>query len=99
MFPPEIQKIISSYLILGFLPLDKFLHFMVGVIVTILLRLFKIRMSIVFSATLILALGKECIDFYVLNNTFWEQFLDIGVTLIYPLLLWGVIKIKSATET
>lgn len=95
MFPAHIQKIISSYYVLGFLPLDKVLHFAVGVLITLLLRWRNIRMPVIFSATIALAIAKEVIDSFVLNNSLSEHVIDILVTIIYPTMVWGILVIQQ----
>jgi hypothetical protein len=98
MFPPEIQKIISTYQIFGFIPLDKVLHVLVGMIITIVLRTFKIRMGLVFTIVFLLAVAKEINDTFVLNNTMEEHILDILVSIAYPLILWVAIIFKERTQ-
>lgn len=98
MFPPEIQRIISTYQIFGFIPLDKVLHVLVGMFVTVVLRLFKIRMVRVLFIVLLLAVGKELNDTYVLNNTMEEHILDILVSIAYPLILWAAVTLKERTQ-
>jgi hypothetical protein len=98
MFPPEIQKIISTYQIFGFIPLDKVLHVLVGMIITIVLRTFKLRMGLVFTIVFLLAVAKEINDTFVLNNTMEEHILDILVSIAYPLILWVAIIFKERTQ-
>jgi hypothetical protein len=98
MFPPEIQKIISTYQIFGFIPLDKVLHVLVGMIITIVLRTFKLRMGLVFTIVFLLAVAKEINDTFVLNNTMEEHILDILVSIAYPLILWVAIIFKDRTQ-
>lgn len=97
MFSPEIQHIISNYQILGVIPLDKALHFIVGAVLTIILRWMRVSMRTVFIVIGVIAVGKEVNDYFVLNNSYGEQILDIGVTFIYPMLIWGVLKLNKAT--
>ncbi len=94
-FPPEIQRIISTYLVFGFIPLDKLLHFLVGAIVAIGLRLSGRSFRSVFIVVAILAIAKEVNDSFILNNSIIENGLDIIVTLAYPILIYGIDRIKK----
>lgn len=94
MFPNHIQQIIATYKILGFLPLDKFLHFIVGLIVTAALRYTKFSFKTIFFVILGLCIVKEIIDIQRLNSSFLESLADTLVTYIYPVLLWGAVWMK-----
>jgi hypothetical protein len=96
MFPPEIQRIISTYLILGVIPLDKVLHLVVGAAAAIALRGAGRSFRTVFLLTAGLALGKEAIDAFTLNSSLAEQGLDVAVTLAYPTLMYGIHRLKGA---
>ena len=95
LFSPEVQQFISKYHILGFIPLDKTLHFLIGALITIIMRWGRVKMRFIFLVLLILGIAKEINDYGVLNHSWGEQFLDVGVSFIYPLVLLGIIKIKS----
>jgi hypothetical protein len=94
-FDKSIQHFISHYKIIGLIPLDKFLHFTIGMLVTILLRFLGIRIRWVFVFLITLETLKEINDSFVLNSTWGEHLADFIVTLIFPLLLLIVIKIKK----
>lgn len=95
MFPRHIQYLISNYNIFGFIPLDKTLHFVIGTLITIILRLFKIRMRFIFLFIIVIELIKEFIDYKTLNSTLSEQIIDALITLTYPIILILVIKLKE----
>lgn len=97
-FPTQIQSIISSYKILGFVPLDKTLHFIVGMIITIIMRKFKVRMLFIFLILAAVELFKEFNDYYVLNSTLAEQIIDALATFIYPIMIMIIIKLKARND-
>lgn len=95
MFPAHVQKFISSYYVFGLLPLDKVLHFIVGVFVTIVLRKWGASMRRTVTVLLLFALLKELIDSFTLNNSFFEHCIDVFATMIYPMLVWLIIMLKT----
>ncbi|GEM_PF-6611121 len=96
MFPAHIQYFMSTYLVFGIFPLDKVLHLLVGMFITIVMRLFKFRMRMIFLIIAVVALIKEAIDSRIMTNTIEENILDAIATFSYPLLLHLAIKVKSA---
>ncbi len=94
MFPPEVQQIISNYLVFGFLPLDKLLHFLVGAILAAGLRLSGRTFRTTFILIGVIAVVKEVIDSFTLNSVLEEHCLDIIVTLIYPTVMYGIHRLK-----
>lgn len=95
MFPAELQYLISNYLIFGFLPLDKVLHVVAGAVLTILLRLFGLKLGKIFLIIGVIAAAKEYHDSFVLNNSPLEHLVDFLVTFLYPALLGVVQKVKA----
>jgi hypothetical protein len=92
--PPEWQHIVSNYQVLGVIPLDKLLHVLVGILLTLVVRRLGKGLR---AATLLVAgvaLAKEVNDFFVLNSSLGEQLLDILATVAYPLLVWSVASIR-----
>jgi hypothetical protein len=81
---------------LGVIPLDKLLHFLVGAIVAIGLRLSGRSVGSVLSVVAMLAIAKEVNDSFTLNNSIVENGLDIIVTLAYPILIYGIHRIKKS---
>lgn len=98
MFPRDIQFIISNYLILDFIPLDKFLHFIVGIIITLLVRMAGFRIRYSFLLILITCVVKEVIDIKTLDSKLSESILDTVVTFFYPVLVLSVKKIKEKAQ-
>lgn len=98
MFPQNVQKIISSYQILGIIPLDKVLHFIVGMILTIVMRKMNFRFRWVFGILVMLEAVKEFIDSYAYSSTLEEHLLDALATLSYPTIILIVIYIKKKTS-
>ena len=95
LFPMAVQNIISTYQILGFIPLDKALHFLIGLIITIIMRWRKVRFRYVFLVIVSLEVFKEIHDSYVLGSTWLEHELDFIATLAYPSLLLITVWIKK----
>ncbi len=94
MFPPEIQKVISTYLVFGFIPMDKLLHFIVGAILAVGLRLSGRTFKTMFIVIGVIAVIKEVIDSFTMNSFLREHSLDILVTFIYPTLMYGIHRLK-----
>ena len=95
LFPKDIQKVISTYKIFDFIPLDKTLHVIVGMIVTISMRSFGLKMRWIFLCLVILEIIKESIDNTAMTATTEEHLLDVLATVIYPLILLIVIAVKK----
>ena len=95
LFPRPIQDVISNYKILGIFPLDKILHVVAGMIITIVMRSFGLRMRWVILCLVILEIIKESIDSTVYTATGSEHAMDILATFAYPLLLFVIIQIKK----
>lgn len=91
----ETLKFISDYNLFGFLPLDKTLHFFFGMWLTMLLRSYRVRFKIIFSVLIGLELIKETYDSFYLESTLLEHCLDFVVTLLYPIILLGVVELKK----
>lgn len=92
----QVFRFISSYMIAGILPLDKLLHFLFGLIITVILLKKKYTLKSVFILLLILELSKEYYDSYVMTNTLVENILDFLTTFIYPVIIYLVRKFKSS---
>ena len=95
LFPPHVQKFISGYRIFGVLPLDKTLHFVIGMGLTILLKKLGMRLRYVFLTVLVIEILKEISDKDVIGNTPEEHAWDILATMLYPLLLIAVWVVKK----
>lgn len=95
IFPPHVQKFISTYQILGVVPLDKTLHFLVGAVVTIVGLKLKLSFAKTMLILLVLAVIKETIDLNTLTNTSLEVTLDVLVTFLYPGILFVVRMLKE----
>ena len=95
MFPRDIQKFISAYQIFGLIPLDKTLHLFIGMLITILMRLFNQNMKRVLGVLLVIVITKEIIDLNTLQSSILETFWDALVTFIYPVIILIVIEIKK----
>ena len=91
----ETLKFISDYNLFGFLPLDKTLHFAFGMWLTMLLRSYRISFKIIFAVLIGLELVKEFYDSFYLGSTLLEHFLDFIITLLYPIILLGVVELKK----
>ncbi len=75
---------ISEYQILGFFPLDMFLHLLVGLLLMKLLVTDKRRPWAAFGIVFLCELAKEWFDSYALTATWQESVKDILVTMVYP---------------
>lgn len=90
----NLLRFISSYNILGFIPLDKLLHVIFGLIFTISLLRRKISLTKVFLWLAILEGVKEFYDSFVLNSKLIEHVLDFIATFTYPVMILIVRLIK-----
>lgn len=89
---------ISEIKILGILPLDSLLHFIVGIVFIALLRKFKISLGKATIFLLVIALSKEFFDSFTLTSSIREAILDISATMIYPSLVYLIRFIKADTN-
>lgn len=96
MFPKEIQYVISNYQIFGVIPLDKTLHFLVGAIITVVLRWRKVSIQNTFIILAFIEITKEIIDSKTLQSSIHEEVMDFIATFIYPAILYCVIAFKKA---
>ncbi len=95
MFPAKVQFLISNYLIFGLIPLDRTLHFVVGMIISIIMREKKQSFKKIFIVIGVLELIKEVIDIRTLNHKFTDTIWDAAVTFAYPLILIGTMQLKE----
>ncbi|HXH73682.1 MAG TPA: hypothetical protein VNJ08_01860 [Bacteriovoracaceae bacterium] len=95
LFSEDTQKFISNYMVMGLVPLDKVLHFLVGLIITLVMRFLSFKMKYVFLLLAALEIIKEFNDYAVLNSSRLEQVYDIVATFLYPLILLGVLRFKE----
>ena len=87
MTPKPIREFlgyISHTQLFGYVPLDSLCHILGGVLVTLLGRKLRLRMSTICLILLVLSVLKEVYDSSVLSYTVWESVKDIAVTYIYP---------------
>ncbi len=94
MFPKSIQNVISNYQILGWIPLDKVLHFIVGMALTLFLIRFKLRLIYILVSILALALIKEYIDSFAYTSHWLEHSLDALTSITYPVILYVIRYIR-----
>lgn len=90
-----IFRTISNTKILGILPLDLILHFIVGALLTIIGQIRKINLKWTILIILILSLIKEYLDSSTMTSSVSESLKDIATTMIYPILIFIVVKIKK----
>ncbi len=98
MFPREVQKIISSYQIFGVIPLDKTLHFALGLVVTLVGVRLGVRLRWIFLALLVAGAVKEYFDTFVYTSHWVEHGLDILAGLSYVVLLGGVRWLRASVK-
>jgi len=93
----QLFRIISKTKLFGWLPLDILLHFGMGIILmTLFIKLTK-SYKYAFLFVFIIQLVKEFFDSFSLTATWSEAFLDTAITLIYPLLVLIISKLKEST--
>jgi len=95
-----IQKIlgaISETTLFGFLPLDILLHFVFGILITLIVKKYTKSLIKGFIACLTLAIIKEIYDSGTLVASLMESIKDITVTVIYP--IYKIIKEKVVKKT
>jgi hypothetical protein len=89
---------ISRTKIFGSIPLDMLLHFLFGMILTIVFRRFKFSYWKATGIVLALEICKEIFDSFALTATWQEAFKDILVTMSYPFILGIVTYFLKKTE-
>lgn len=89
---------ISDTVLFGWLPLDIVVHFILGILITVIC--FKITKSAIKSFVICLALAilKELYDSTTLVASWTEALKDIAVTLIYPVIFLSVAYIKKKID-
>lgn len=92
----EILRFISSYRIVGIIPLDLLLHFLVGMIWTIVGLRKDYSFKFVCIGLIIIALLKELYDYNFVYITHWSEYVsDFLVTLVYIAILFFTRKLKT----
>jgi VanZ family protein len=89
---------ISDTVLFGWLPLDILVHFILGIIITVIC--FKYTKSAVksFIICLLLALAKEAYDSTTLIASWQESVKDVIVTLIYPIIFLITAYLKKRAD-
>lgn len=98
-FHREIQNIlapISSYRILGFIPLGMVLHIGISAVITIILLKRGMKFRNVCIVVFGIGLSKEILDTFVLNNTMKKHILDMCYDMTYPAFLFIREKLRLA---
>lgn len=97
----DILHYISTTKLDGFIPLDKVVHFLVGLVWTVygLKKGYSFRK--VFVGLLVIAILKEIHDYLITISPFdpIENFLDISITLLYVAVLYFVRKAKRKLDS
>lgn len=94
----RILGTISDTTLFGFLPLDIVMHLVLGAIITFtFLKITKSAMK-AFIICFIVAIAKEVYDSNTLVASWQESIKDIIVTIIYPVLLLIVYKLKKMAD-
>jgi len=89
---------ISSTDILGVIPLDLTLHFIIGAIITIICLKKKLKLSTVFILLFIIASLKEINDYFFHWKADWTEYAgDFVVTFGYLFLVYLYRKLKKRT--
>ena len=92
----EILKFISSHKIVGIIPLDLLLHFLVGMVWTIVGLKQRYSFKLVCLGLIAIALLKELYDYNFVYITHWSEYVsDFLVTLVYIVILFFTRKLKT----
>ena len=92
----KIFQFISEYNLFDLIPLDLFLHCMIGAILTYLGLHFNFKLSKIFIMLLVIAILKELNDFlFHLTTNPTEYLIDILVTFIYISIIYLIRKLKK----
>lgn len=94
----NILGTISNTVLFGWLPLDMLLHFTLGAVITILLRLKGKSPTFAFVIVLLLEIAKEIFDSFSLTATWEEAIKDLLITMIFPVLLLITVTLKKKLE-
>ena len=80
----------------GVLPVDITLHFFGGLILTLILLRFKLKLPLVFVIVLFIGILKEYNDSFIMGATTQEALEDLLFTILFPIFLfpWRFLKKK-----
>ena len=94
-----MQKI-SQTKIADTIPLDIFLHALLGYIIYIIAKkILNNNVYLAFFAVLVLEVTKEIMDSFSLTNTLYENVTDFVATMIVPTILVIIKKKKNKNKT
>lgn len=92
----KIQGFISTYQIFGLIPLDLTLHFIIGMLWTIIGLKRNISFGKLAIGLALIALGKEANDYFFHYKTHWSEYAsDFAVTMLYLVIVYLVRKTKK----
>ncbi len=91
----DILEFIATYRLFGILPLDIIAHLVVSITITIIVLRYKKSYTWVFGILIVLGLAKEYYDSFALSANILEHIKDMIINLIYPLVRYGVKKLKE----
>lgn len=94
----EFSIYISETKLLGILPLDGVLHFLIGMALTIVLLRLKINFKVTTLIVFMIQICKEIYDSQVMTATLQEHLIDTIFTMIYPSAIFIIRFIKSKIE-
>ena len=90
-----LMRDISQTRLLGYIPLDIFLHFLLGYIIFITLRKLTKNDVAAFLILMTLEIFKEIVDSFSLTNKVTENITDFIATMILPVILILIKKNKT----
>lgn len=94
----NLLGMISRTTLWGWLPLDMVLHFSLGALITIILRLRGKSALFAVVVVFLLEVTKEIFDSFSLTATWEEAIKDMIVTMFFPVMLLITIQVKRKLE-
>jgi hypothetical protein len=92
----KVLQFISTYKIVGIIPLDLVAHFLVGMVWTIIGLKKDLSFKVVCTGLFLIALLKEVYDYSFVYVTHWTEYAsDFAITLLYIVVLFFVRKLKK----
>lgn len=95
----KVLGFISEYQIFGLIPLDLTLHFIIGMLWTIVGLKKNISFGKLTVGLAFIALAKEANDYFFHYKTHWSEYVsDFSVTMLYLVIVYLIRKTKRSLE-
>lgn len=92
----ELMRFISAYKIMGIIPADLLIHFVLGLVITVIGLKRKMPLWKVFVLLVFIALLKELNDYYFHTFAGWREYIeDFLFTILYIFVLFVVRQFKN----